>query len=273
MIDRAASTGLPGCDERVRHAALATDERPRQGRGTPRAASSDHRSGSPPNRNPTRHHSEPAALRHPGPETDRAAPFGRPLHLRVRHGRPLRRLRQRGLHRTALNRRPRAGPGLGRAAPSSNLSRAAVGTADVRGHGADSTCERHGQAGGTGAGGLGGLGGLGAKPDGGEGRLDAPYPPPFDSLENRLVRLRDGGKLCAHRVNDLRRSSGPQKPIRPLRLRLHQFRSSTVRRARAVTHPTSPASPPTPGSPAGKRHPTRAPRGAPPSAGSCSRRP
>ncbi|WP_368669273.1 transposase [Streptomyces hyaluromycini] len=47
MICRAASTCPSGCGERVRPAAAAAGEQPGQGRGDPRAASSDHRAGTP----------------------------------------------------------------------------------------------------------------------------------------------------------------------------------------------------------------------------------
>lgn len=47
MIDRAAATGLPRHDERIRHAASAADERPGQGRGNPGVAPSDHSAGAP----------------------------------------------------------------------------------------------------------------------------------------------------------------------------------------------------------------------------------
>jgi hypothetical protein len=45
MIGCAASTRLPGCDQRVRVTAAASDERPGQGRGNPGAASPDHGAG------------------------------------------------------------------------------------------------------------------------------------------------------------------------------------------------------------------------------------
>ncbi|MGW0960083.1 integrase core domain-containing protein [Streptomyces gelaticus] len=47
MIDRAAATGLPGCDKRVRNASPADDDRPGQGRRDPRPAPPDHRAGTP----------------------------------------------------------------------------------------------------------------------------------------------------------------------------------------------------------------------------------
>ncbi len=47
MARRAASTGVPRCDERVRAAAAAADERPGQGRGDPGPAPPDHGAGTP----------------------------------------------------------------------------------------------------------------------------------------------------------------------------------------------------------------------------------
>ncbi len=47
MSSRAAPTGLPGCDQRVRATAPAAGERPGQGRGVPGATTPDHRPGTP----------------------------------------------------------------------------------------------------------------------------------------------------------------------------------------------------------------------------------
>ncbi len=69
MIDRAAATGLPGCDERVRDAAPAADERPGQGRGDPRPAPPDHRAGT-----PTRQGQDPVHAERPGVPGGAAAP-------------------------------------------------------------------------------------------------------------------------------------------------------------------------------------------------------
>jgi hypothetical protein len=54
MIGCAASTGLPGCDERVRVTAAASGERPGQGGGDPGAASPDRGAGAAAGHDPAR---------------------------------------------------------------------------------------------------------------------------------------------------------------------------------------------------------------------------
>ncbi|MFT9474629.1 helix-turn-helix domain-containing protein [Streptomyces sp. Mo3] len=69
MTDRAATTGLPRCDECVRGAASAADERPGQRCRDPRPAPSDRGPGT-----PTRQEKDPVQLKRPGVPGGAAAP-------------------------------------------------------------------------------------------------------------------------------------------------------------------------------------------------------
>ncbi|MGK3111358.1 transposase domain-containing protein [Streptomyces sp. WAC05858] len=69
MIDRAAATGLPGRDQRVRAAASAADERPGQGCGDPVSPPSDHGA-----RTPTRQCSSTVQPERPGVPGGTTAP-------------------------------------------------------------------------------------------------------------------------------------------------------------------------------------------------------
>lgn len=147
MIDHAASTGLPGHGERVRHAAPATDERSREGRGDPRPAPSDHGPGTPTGREEGAVHPErsgiPGGATAPTPEgcAPQSAAAGTPGHATALASRPSRTPPRRRLPaqapRTTADRALHPGPGIapGEREPQLGLQEGAWRTARAGGEG------------------------------------------------------------------------------------------------------------------------------------------